>query len=197
MWLTQKQVEIIKEQYPVGTKIKLLHMDDIQAIPEGTIGTVKSVDDQGQLQMIWENRRGLALVPNVDQFEVVSKPYQKPDKIKVVVIEPNQFPRTEEIEFTLKKMQEIVDGYIECINLENDIVLICNEEGKLRNLKANRCIGSEIIVGTFFIVGTSDDTFISLTDAKAEEYMERFHDIEQHTQEEAMRNSFENIYRGM
>ena len=34
-----------------------------QGMPPGLKGIVKSVDDAGQLHMIWENGRSLALVP--------------------------------------------------------------------------------------------------------------------------------------
>ena len=47
-FLSQKQVEKIKEQYPVGTRIELIHMDDPYGpIEAGTQGTVESVDDAG------------------------------------------------------------------------------------------------------------------------------------------------------
>ena len=47
-FLSQKQVETIKEQYPVGTRIELIHMDDPYGpIEAGTQGTVEGVDDAG------------------------------------------------------------------------------------------------------------------------------------------------------
>ncbi len=47
-FLSQKQVEKIKEQYPVGTRIELIHMDDSYGpIKPGAQGTVDSVDDVG------------------------------------------------------------------------------------------------------------------------------------------------------
>ena len=47
-FLSQNQVEKIKEQYPVGTRIELIHMDDpYDPIEPGTQGTVDSVDDAG------------------------------------------------------------------------------------------------------------------------------------------------------
>lgn len=49
-FLSQKQVEKIKEQYPVGTRIELIHMDDPYGpVEAGTKGTVESVDDAGTL----------------------------------------------------------------------------------------------------------------------------------------------------
>ena len=42
-------MELIRRQYPVGTRIILNHMDDSQAPPPGTKGTVAYVDDIGQI----------------------------------------------------------------------------------------------------------------------------------------------------
>lgn len=66
--LNQKQVAQIKKEYPVGTKIRLIEMDDKFAPPKGTVGTVAFVDDAGQIHMKWSNGSSLALVPDVDDF---------------------------------------------------------------------------------------------------------------------------------
>ena len=67
-FLSQKQVEKIKEQYPVGTRIELIHMDDSYGpIKPGAQGTVDSVDDVGTLHMRWDNGRTLGIVPGEDQ----------------------------------------------------------------------------------------------------------------------------------
>ena len=67
-------VQRIKEQYPVGTRIRLNHMSDPQAVPDGTEGTVTYVDAIGQLGMKWDNGRTLSLVPGEDSFSVISRP---------------------------------------------------------------------------------------------------------------------------
>lgn len=71
-FLSQKQVEKIKEQYSVGTRIELIHMDDPYGpIEAGMKGTVESVDDAGTLHMRWDNGRTLGIVPGEDQFKVI------------------------------------------------------------------------------------------------------------------------------
>lgn len=66
--------DIIKEMYPEGTRIKLIHMDDPYApVPAGTKGTVEYVDDMGQIGMKWDNGRTLALIPEVDEFEIIKE----------------------------------------------------------------------------------------------------------------------------
>lgn len=64
-----RQAERIKETYSSGTRIELISMEDPFApIPSGTRGTVKVVDDIGQLHMHWDNGRSLAVVPGEDSF---------------------------------------------------------------------------------------------------------------------------------
>lgn len=71
----KKDVEKIKEKYPVGTRIKLNFMDDGYSVPSGTCGTVDFVDDEGQIHMIWDNGRTLALIDGIDSFEIID--YEK------------------------------------------------------------------------------------------------------------------------
>ena len=63
----------IKKDYPVGTRITLVKMDDIQAPPIGTIGTVKDVDDTGSLLVSWDNGSSLNVIYNVDKVEKVEE----------------------------------------------------------------------------------------------------------------------------
>lgn len=64
-----KQAAFYKEMYPQGTRIELQHMEDPWApVPAGTRGTVEAVDDIGQIHMLWDNGRTLALVPGEDSF---------------------------------------------------------------------------------------------------------------------------------
>ena len=68
---TALQIKRIKEQYPAGTKVELISMDDTQAPPPGTKGTVECVDDAGQVHVRWETGSGLALIPGVDSFKKI------------------------------------------------------------------------------------------------------------------------------
>lgn len=70
-WPTREEVQEIKRRYPPGTRIRLIDMDDPQAVPPGTEGEVLRVDDAGQLMMKWDNGRSLSLIPGEDRFEVI------------------------------------------------------------------------------------------------------------------------------
>ena len=65
---TKEQVAYIRQQYPVGTRITLNHMEDPQAPPPGTKGTVSYVDDMGLIGVEWDNGSALSLVPGEDSF---------------------------------------------------------------------------------------------------------------------------------
>lgn len=65
-------VASIKNKYPAGTRIKLIEMNDPwNPVEPGTEGTVKFVDDIGQIHMKWDNGRTLALVPGQDEFKII------------------------------------------------------------------------------------------------------------------------------
>ncbi len=63
---SRETVEHIRKEYPRGTRVELLRMDDVQAPPIGTQGTVLSVDDTGSLLMRWDNGSGLNVVYGED-----------------------------------------------------------------------------------------------------------------------------------
>lgn len=66
------QVEQLKKKYTVGTQVELIEMDGEVQMPKGLRGTVRFVDDIGQIHVIWENGSSLALNISVDKFSVVT-----------------------------------------------------------------------------------------------------------------------------
>lgn len=48
-------VECVKKRFPVGTRVELVRMDDPQAPPIGTKGTVQGVDDIASILVHWDN----------------------------------------------------------------------------------------------------------------------------------------------
>ena len=59
-------VESIRKQYPIGCRVELLSMDDPQAPPVGTKGTVRGVDDIGSVMVSWDNGSGLSVAYGED-----------------------------------------------------------------------------------------------------------------------------------
>ena len=59
---SREQIELVRRQYPAGARIRLVQMDDPQAPPIGTEGTVTGVDDTGSILVDWDNGSGLNVV---------------------------------------------------------------------------------------------------------------------------------------
>lgn len=71
---TSEEVKLIRNLFKRGTKIELIKMYDLYAPPHNTRGTVKGVDDKGQIQVEWETGSSLALFYGLDKFRVLSIP---------------------------------------------------------------------------------------------------------------------------
>ena len=59
-------VEMVRRQYPKGCRVELIRMDDVQAPPVGTKGTVIGVDDTASVMVKWDNGCGLNVVYGED-----------------------------------------------------------------------------------------------------------------------------------
>ena len=66
-------VEMLRRQYPKGTRVELLDMDDRQAPPIGTLNTVNGVDDIGSIMVRWDNGSSLSVVYGEDSVRIVSE----------------------------------------------------------------------------------------------------------------------------
>lgn len=66
-------VETLKERYPNLTRVELVEMDDIQAPPVGTRGTVRGVDDMGSILITWDNGSTLSAVYGVDRVRIITE----------------------------------------------------------------------------------------------------------------------------
>ena len=105
-------------------------------------------------------------------------------KISVLLVEPNKYPKMIEIDDTLEVMQTVVGGDIEeYMPFEDEVAIICNEEGKITGMAPNRAVYEEnsremldIICGKFFIVYApfEAERFQSLPPDLAEKYREKF-----------------------
>ena len=60
--ISKAALEGLRRRYRPGTRVELLQMDDVQAPPIGTKGTVLGVDDTGSLIMRWDDGSGLNVV---------------------------------------------------------------------------------------------------------------------------------------
>ena len=71
---SREQVESIRKNYPPGTRVMLNNMNDpYSPVEPGTRGTVRYVDDSGQLGVAWDNGRSLSLIPGEDSFRELTQ----------------------------------------------------------------------------------------------------------------------------
>ena len=78
-----EQLKQLRETYPTGTRVELVQMDDAQAPPIGTKGTITGVDDTGSLLVDWDNGSGLNVIWGVD---VVRKVPSMTDTIREQIL---------------------------------------------------------------------------------------------------------------
>lgn len=89
-------------------------------------------------------------------------------KMRVLIKRPDEkYGHVCNISNRLENLQKTVGGYIEAIQIaesadEKPILLVCNEEGKIKGLEHNMYIGDEEIVGTFFLCSTEGEEFADL-----------------------------------
>lgn len=94
-------------------------------------------------------------------------------KIKVIYKQVNKKPELIEIEDTLEAKQKLVGGLIEIVEYAKDLLLICNEEGKIYGLRPNLSFEHDYIVGDCFIIGDDfeNEGFKSVQDNQIEKIM--------------------------
>ena len=119
-------------------------------------------------------------VANAELFEAA-----KPDTMTVLLVQPNAYPRVVQIGAALEDLQHAVDGDIEAVYpFEDSVGVICNEEGKLRGLPANRALRDEdghiydVIAGSFLVVGLGEEDFCSLSAEQIDKFEALFHQPE-------------------
>lgn len=69
----KEMLEFLRREYPSGTRVILVRMDDPQAPPLGTKGTVTGVDDMGSLLVVWDNGSRLNVIYGVDEVRKLNK----------------------------------------------------------------------------------------------------------------------------
>lgn len=70
--ISKEVIKSLKEIYPVGTRVKLIQMEDDYAPPKGTLGTVYGVDAIGSILVKWDNGSTLNVIFREDIIEKIS-----------------------------------------------------------------------------------------------------------------------------
>ena len=116
------------------------------------------------------------------QPELATNAIVTQNTIRVVLVEPGKLARIAEIGTTFDAMQRTVGGDIEAYYpFEEQVCIVCNEEGKINGLPLNRAIRDaetheivDAIAGTFFICDCSGESFGSLSQEQQKRYLEKY-----------------------
>lgn len=110
---------------------------------------------------------------------------EKADTMTVLFVEPNKYPEIKEIGTDLESLQQAVGGNIEVTYpFQDNVGLVVNEEGKINGMPLNRAVRDEdggvtdIVAGSFLVVGLTEDSFGSLTQEQIGKFEQEFHQPE-------------------
>ena len=151
--------------------------------PVGFKGHSLSVSDVVEVIQSSETEPGFYFCDSIGFQKVefdTSRVPDKEEKIRVVLLEPGKLARVADIDSSLEGMQKTVNGWIEAVYpFEEEVCIICNEEGKLNGMPLNRAIRCEgqitdIIAGPCFVCSCDKASFGSLTEAQQQKYLKLF-----------------------
>ena len=91
--------------------------------------------------------------------------------IKVIIKEPGKPAYYDELPNELEILQKTVDGYIETVTIASDLVIICNEEGRLSGLPANCALYGVGFCGTIIVCGVDGEGFGDLPAILQNDYL--------------------------
>ena len=113
-------IESLKKEFPVGSRVELIKMDDKQAPPIGTKGTVLGVDDIGSIMVAWDSGSSLNVIYGEDECRVL-------DVVKTICYGKERL---------WDKKEEAIEFFVDCmLNSEgSEKERYCNI---LSSLKAN------------------------------------------------------------
>ena len=108
--------------------------------------------------------------------------------MRILLVEPGKSPKKADVGSSLQDMQNVVGGLIQAIYpFDEEVALICNDEGKLMGLPPNRVLRHpasgeiyDVVVGTFFLCAAPADSenFESLTEEQIQRYTKYFSTLE-------------------
>lgn len=174
----------------VFTKFNIDHPDDYKgrSLSVSDVVEVTKSDDVKSGFYFCDNYgfKKIDFDPNRSEVIENQSEISKNNTISVLLVKPGEQPKMVEIEDTLEAMQGVVGGYIEeYMPFDDEVAIICNEEGKISGLPYNRAIYGEedgkkviqdIIAGPFFVAyaPAEAENFMSLPKNLADKYKDKF-----------------------
>ena len=98
-------------------------------------------------------------------------------EIRVLYVQPGKYPEERTIPNTLRALQELVGGDIECCYPWRDrACVVCNSCGKIDGLTPNRMLGpADYLAGSFLVCAFYSEDFVSLSDKQIKQYEKLYH----------------------
>lgn len=111
--MKKEMIEKIRQQYPKGTRVELICMEDPQAPPVGTQGTVIAVDDIGTIHVNWDNGSSLGIAYGADQCRILVGEFTETVREQILAVRETG----ETNMFDVPMVQRIADrmGYYELV----------------------------------------------------------------------------------
>ena len=173
--------------------VKCRNLEDVFLLfnsgrPDGFRGHSLSVSDVVEVEDAASITPGFYFCDSVGfkeipfQPELATNAIATQNTIQVVLVEPGKLARIAEVGTTLEAMQRTVGGSIEAYYpFEEQVCIVCNDEGKINGLPLNRAIRDEdtheivdAIAGTFFICDCRKESFSSLSKEQQNRYLEKY-----------------------
>ena len=82
--------------------------------------------------------------------------------MRVIKVEPGEILKIIDIPNKLEALQKEVDGHIECVNFDEDAVIICNEEGAINGMEFNVVCNGHTIFGPLLVAGVDSEEFCDI-----------------------------------
>ena len=94
--------------------------------------------------------------------------------MRAILKKVGQSPKVIEIDNTLEALQDAVGGYTQAVYLDENIVIICDEEGKLKGKEYNFALPKDFIVGDVLFVCSSEEDFTGIDEGAEKLIMSLF-----------------------
>lgn len=115
--ISKEIIHRLRKEYPIGCRVELIKMDDPQAPPAGTRGTVTGVDDIGSIMVDWDNGSGLNACYGEDIIKRVSA---MTEEIKEQILAIRDTGKTNMFDSGVVQRLALDAGYFELVHFIED-----------------------------------------------------------------------------
>lgn len=104
---SKEQVDNLRERYPLGARVELIQMEDPQAPPINTKGTVIAVDDVGTIHVKWDTGSTLGIAYGKDRCRTLVEDFTNTVRKQILAVRNTG----ETNMFDIPMVQQIADRF--------------------------------------------------------------------------------------